>query len=217
MTGGHYDNPLNRTSRGPISRALMVALDEWVTRGVEPPASRYPRIADGTLVSLDTYRKSFPPIPGVRAPAVVYEPVRLDPGPRWYTEGIADNAPPRTNGVYKTLVPAVDADGNEKAGIHLQDIAVPTATLSGWNLRKAEWGADGMLTRWMGSNLVFPRTRAARDSLNDPRMAIQERYPTREEYLRRYELAVGNLQAARFLLPEDGAAMLRAAGQRQYW
>ena len=95
MTGGHYDNPLNRLSRAPVSRALLVALDEWVTRNTEPPASRYPRIADGTLVDVATYRKGFPALPNVRTPAVVYTPLRLDPGPRWYTQGIADNAPPR--------------------------------------------------------------------------------------------------------------------------
>jgi hypothetical protein len=217
MSGGHYDNPLNRTSRAPVSRALLVAMDEWVTRGTEPPASRYPRIADGTLVDVATFARGFPSIPGVRKPAVVYSPLRLDPGPRWYTQGIADHAPARAGPPFRTLVPAVDADGIEKAGIHLPDVSVPIATNTGWNIRAAAWGADGMLTRFMGSSLPFPRTRAEREATRDPRPSVQERYPTRAEYLQRFEAAVQRLQRERFLLPDDGAALLRAANQRQLW
>jgi len=217
ITGGHYDNPLNRTSRAPISRALLVALDDWVTRGIEPPPSTYPRIDNGTLVDLATYRARFPSIPNVRAPIVVYAPLRLDPGPRWYTEGIADIVPPRAGEPYRTLVPAVNDDGNEIAGIHLPDVAMPVATLTGWNPRAAAWGADGMLTRWMGSLLTFPRTASERQAARDPRRAIAERYPTREDYLRQYEAAARRLVEQRYLLADDAAALIRAASQRQYW
>ncbi|MGH7466708.1 MAG: alpha/beta hydrolase domain-containing protein [Longimicrobiales bacterium] len=217
MSGGHYDNPLNRMSRAPVSRALLAAMDEWVTKGMEPPASRYPRIADGTLVDVATYAKGFPSIPGVRTPAVVYTPLRLDPGPRWYTQGIADHAPPRVGPAFRTLVPAVDSDGIEKAGIHLPDVSVPIATNSGWNIRAAAWGADGMLTRFMGSSVVFRRTRDEREAARDPRPSIQERYPTREVYLQRVEAAVRQLQQDRFLLPDDATALLRTASQRQFW
>jgi hypothetical protein len=217
MVGGHYDNPLNRLSRGPVTRALFVALDAWVRTGREPPPSRYPRIDDGTLVTLDAYRTSFPAIPGVRAPAVVYQPLRLDPGPRWYTEGIADNVPPRAGAPFRTLVPAVDGDGNDRAGIRLPELAVPIATFTGWNLRTAAWGADGMLTRWMGSYLEFARTAADRQASGDPRPSLHERYPTREAYLARFEQTVRQLQADRFLLEDDAANLLRAAAQRALW
>src|SRR5262249_151804 len=40
-------NPL---APNPVLRALLVDLDQWVTAGTEPPASRMPRRADGTLV-----------------------------------------------------------------------------------------------------------------------------------------------------------------------
>jgi len=72
---------------GPVGRALLTALDEWVSHRIEPPPSQLPRIADGTLVSLDTYRRAFPKIPGVRAPESFFMPLRLDPGPRWHSEG----------------------------------------------------------------------------------------------------------------------------------
>ena len=217
MTGGHYDNPLNRLSRGPVSRALFAALDEWVADGVEPPPNRYPRIDDGTLVTLDVYRASFPDIPGSRMPTAVYRPIRLDPGPRWRTAGISDNAPPRVGERYTTLVPAVDSDGNDVAGVRLPDIAVPVDTRTGWNLRTEAWGADGMLTRWMGSVFDFPVTRADREASGDPRPAILERYPTRDAYLRRVSETVRGLQEGRFLLPADAASLLVAAEERSFW
>ncbi len=217
MAGGHYDNPLNHLSRGPVSRALLVALDRWVGDGVAPPPSRYPKISNGTLVPADSASHAFPKIPGVRAPAVHYAPYRLDLGPRWQSEGIADSIPPRTGPRYNTLVPAVDADGLDLGGIRLPDVAVPIATYTGWNLRTAAWGADGALTRWMGSYLVFPRTKAEAQASGDPRRSILERYPTRADYLRKYREAIRNLEDQRLLLPDDGAALSRTAEERSYW
>jgi hypothetical protein len=42
-------------------------------------------------------------------------------------------------------VPAVDADGNVRAGIRLPDIAVPLATQAGWNYGDASIGAPDRL------------------------------------------------------------------------
>ena len=47
---GPCTNPRNWHDPMPAIRALLVALDEWVANGREPPPSRLPRIADGTLV-----------------------------------------------------------------------------------------------------------------------------------------------------------------------
>src|SRR3712207_7830875 len=46
--------------------------------------------------------------------------------------------------IYPTAVPKTDADGNTLAGIRLPDVAVPTATYTGWNLRRnpPEEGCD---------------------------------------------------------------------------
>ncbi|MES2713524.1 MAG: alpha/beta hydrolase domain-containing protein, partial [Pseudomonadota bacterium] len=57
-------NPNNPHSSGPLLRALLVALDGWATRGVAPPATRVPRIAEGTLVRAEAALEAFPPIPG---------------------------------------------------------------------------------------------------------------------------------------------------------
>ncbi len=42
---------INPLPAGDILRALMVAMDLWVTKGIEPPPSQYPKVKDGMLVS----------------------------------------------------------------------------------------------------------------------------------------------------------------------
>ena len=51
----------NPIYNGPVFRALSVALDRWVTRGIPPPKSRVPRSQDRTLVTPE--RVDFPSIP----------------------------------------------------------------------------------------------------------------------------------------------------------
>jgi hypothetical protein len=202
---------------GPVGRALLTALDEWASQGIEPPPSQLPRIADGTLVSLETYRKSFPRIPGVEAPESFFIPFRLDPGPRWHTEGIADNVPPKVGPRYGNLVPQVNADGNELAGIHLPDIAVPLATNAGWRLRPEGSPAAGTLERWAGSRWPFPLTAEQRKARGDPRKSILERYPTRQDYLARVTECLLDLKHRRFLLDEDVTNLLEQAANLNHW
>ena len=216
MTGGVYQSPVNRASTRPVMRALLVALDRWASDGVEPPESRYPRIDDGTLVDLAAFRAGWPAIPGALAPEDFYQPFRLDPGARWASEGIADHVPPRIGPAFQTLVPAVDADGNEVAGIRLPHVAAPLATYTGWNLRDASWGAGGMLTRWMGSYLAFPRTEADRSGLQDPRRSVQERYPTHDAYVAEVRRVCRELVAGGYLLERDAAVLVRDAAERSW-
>lgn len=214
---GIYQNKVNILDYRPLLRALLVALDRWVTTGEEPPASRYPRIADGTLVDLATYRRSFPRISDGKAPDVLYTPLRLDLGPRWRTHGINDIVPPKVGPPYRTLVPAIDADGNDIAGIRLPDIAVPVATYSGWNLRGAACGAEGMLARWNGSYWPFPLTPEEREKSGDTRRSIRERYPTRKAYLANVIDVALKLEKDRFLLEEDVVGILRKSAARDLW
>jgi hypothetical protein len=212
---GIYQNPTNILDHRPVLRSLLVQLDQWVTAGVEPPASRYPKIADGTLLSLEKYRATFPKIPGAGITETMYVPVRLDFGPRWKTERIADVVPPRGGPAYRTLVPAVDTDGNEVAGIRLPDIAVPLATYTGWNLRAEPAGAAGALARWAGSYLPFAATAEECAKTGDPRPSIADRYPTREHYLARIAEAAVRLHDERFLLDEDVVEIVKNASARR--
>jgi len=217
-TRGICQNPRNiLDDRPPILRALLVAMDRWVSDAGDPPASRYPKIADGTLVDLAAFRRQFPKIPEVGLPDAYYMPFRLDAGPRWQSEGIADHVPPKVGSAYRTLVPAVDADGNEVAGIRLPDVAVPLGTYTGWNLRAAEYGAGGVLAGLHGSYLAFAPTVEKRRQSQDPRAAITERYPTREIYLARVTEAVLQLQQEGLLLDEDALGILDIASKRRLW
>ena len=211
-----YRNFTNSLDYRPLLRALLVALDRWVTDGMEPPPSRYPKFADGTLVDLETWTRRFPKFPGFTAPKKYFVPLRLDHGPRWHTEGIADHVPPKVGPPLWTRVPAVDADGNERAGIKMPGITVPLATYAGWNLRSASIGAEEALGRWTGSQWNFARTKEERERSGDPRLSILERYPTRESYLSKVTEAVLDLKRRRLLLDEDAILILEAAAKRNF-
>ncbi len=88
-------------------RALLVALFEWVERGIAPPDSRFPSRAAGTLVSVAEARATFPRLPQVNFPNVLNE-LRL-----------RDHSvePPIESTVYPVFVQSTDADGNALGGI----------------------------------------------------------------------------------------------------
>lgn len=118
---------------------------------------------------------------------------------------------------FKTLVPTVDAEGNEVAGIRLPAVAVPLATYAGWNVRGSKCGGEGLLSRYIGAYFPFRRIPAERSAVSDPRPAITERYPTRQSYLDRVSAAAHELQQERFLLEEDVTAIEQAATTQQLW
>ncbi len=209
IAGGHHlfstppqgicQHPVNTLNYRPLMRALLVALEEWVANGREPPPSSYPRIADGTLISVEQYRKAFPKMAGVTVPARAYAPLRLDLGPRWESQGIADECPPKAGPAYAVLVPAIDANGNELAGIRLPEQAVPAATYAGWNVRASQYGPEGILTRWIGSQWPFPD----RPDAADRRPALSQRHPDAVFRRARQVKIAEALVARRLLLRED--------------
>lgn len=205
-------NPLD--DRGPVLRALLVALDRWVAHDEPPPPSRHPRIDDGTLVDLATFTAAFPVIPGVNLPFHHHQPGRLDFGPRFHSEGIADIVPPIEGEPYVTLLPAVDDDGNEIAGIRLPEVAVPDGTYTGWNLMAADHGIEGVLSRLDGMHLPFALDEEERAATGDPRPSVTERYPDAAAYVDAIEAAAAALQAERLMLPEDAARIIQRAQQR---
>jgi hypothetical protein len=70
--------PTNPLNAGPPLRALLVALDAWITTGTLPPASRYPSRDDGTLVEPIPDKVGFPHIPGVNYTALTTRPTVLN-------------------------------------------------------------------------------------------------------------------------------------------
>jgi hypothetical protein len=101
------------------------------------------------------------------------------------------------------LLPRVDADGNDAAGIRLPIVAVPLATLTGWQFRSAQVGAPSTLIAMAGSYIELPKTRTDRERTKDPRMSIAERYGNRAEYVKRVREAATKLADQRFVLRED--------------
>ena len=113
-----------------------------------------------------------------------------------------------------TWLSAVDEDGNELAGIRLPDITVPLATYTGWNVRHADIGGPGQTLSLLGSTMPFPATRAERQASGDPRPSIEERYPSKEDYLRRVQQAAEALVQQGYLLAEDLTTVAEQASQR---
>ncbi len=186
-------------------RALLAAMQQWLEKGAEPPASRHPTIADGTLVALDRLR--FPAIPRVARPTRMHTADRLDFGPDFLTRGIITFEPPRLGRPFVNLVPQVDAvDGNETSGIRLPVIQVPLATFMGWNLRRPDIGAPDELLSMVGSYVPFARTKAQRDATGDPRPSIEERYADKDAYMTRIAAVCAELVAGGYMLQSDVAA-----------
>jgi hypothetical protein len=212
-TGSRGVQRFNVVDYGPLIRAALVNLDRWVSEGVEPPASAFPRIADGTSVEAESTAPFFRTLPGIRFPDRIVRPLRLDFGPD-IERGIA-TYPPEAGAPYRTYVSAIDADGNEVAGIRPPELAAPLATYTGWNPRHPDQGAPGDLMSMMGSTLPFPLTRAERERTGDPRPSIEERYPSRKAYLERVRETTQQLVAARHVLAEDVEAIVERA--RRLW
>ncbi|TMA97799.1 MAG: hypothetical protein E6J74_03460 [Deltaproteobacteria bacterium] len=204
---------VNPLPAGDVLRALMVSLDLWVTKGIAPPPSQYPTVKEGTLVEPRPRRIRFPNIPGVRFAGLHNRQLLLDYGPK-ILRGKLDLHPPRTNGgEYTILVPKVDRDGNDVAGIRLPAIQVPIATYTGWNLRPRGL-AEGELAGLLGSFVPFPETKAKRRKTGDPRSSIEERYRNRADYVSQVSRAARILVEKRYLLPEDAERMIAEASRR---
>jgi hypothetical protein len=187
----------------PLLRACLGHLDRWVVEGVEPPPSRHPRLADGTAVPPERLDREFARIPASRYPRHHAKPRRLD----W------TSVPPRPGRHFGSLVSAVDADGNEVAGIALPEIAVPLATHTGWNLRHPDIGGGEQLLVFAGATIPFARTRAEREAARDPRPSIEERYASRADYLARVAEAARALARAGYLLEDDIELSVAAAAR----
>ena len=199
--GGRGQQRANPVDYSMSLRALLVSLDRWVREGVAPPPSRRPRFADRTLVRAQDL--AFPAIPGVQSPRTIPAGRR------------APNALLPSNGgegaVQPLLVSQVDADGNDMAGIRLPEVAAPLATYTGWNFRNKEIGGTSRLLGNTGSYIPFARTRAEREARNDPRLSIEERYPSRGMYMAQVREVTSALVRDRYLLAEDVDATVQRA------
>ena len=195
-------------------RAMIANMDAWVRGSAEPPASRYPKIADGTLVPLD--KLAFPAVPGFKPPGNNAQGWDLDFGTNW-RGGILSQQPPAAEYDYPALVPQVDADGNDLGGIRLPEMSDPLATYTGWNLRTAAMGAPGERLAFLGSFVPLHRTAADAAAAHDPRAPIDSRYKSYAEYRAQFQSALDGLIRERYILPEDGVQLMDRSRQEWDW
>jgi hypothetical protein len=189
-------------------RAFFVAMDDWVRDGKLPPESRYPKLADKTLVRREDLR--FPAVPGVTVPERVHQALRLDFGPQW-KDRVITKQPPGVGKPFPVFVPQVDADGNDLGGVRLPELDVPLATYTGWNLRDPKSGMPKERVSFLGSFFPLPKTKSDSDAAHDPRKSIADRYQSRDDYLQKFSAAAKKLAADRFLLPDDIESLSKRA------
>lgn len=202
----HASNPVHP---GPMLRALWVALEDWVMHDRAPPAMRWPKIADGTLV--DPRELQLPAIPGLDYRGLHNGSGDRDFGPRVrFNSGVIDLLLPEILAPHRVLVPQVDKLGNEIAGIRHPLVEAPTATLLGWNTRTADFGGPN-LCDLLGSTIPLPATKAEARAANDPRPSLEELYGDHAGYVAAVAAAARKLEAERLMLPEDVEAIIREA------
>ena len=131
---------MNPNDWSPHVRALIGALEQWLLEDKEPPPNAIPTLAEGTLVSSDTAAIGWPAIPGVTLTGRINALPLIDFGPAFNARdmtGILADRPTMIPGkAYVLLVPKVDEDGNETAGIRPTAVQAPVATYTEWNLRR---------------------------------------------------------------------------------
>jgi Alpha/beta hydrolase domain len=199
-------------------RANLDAMDRWASHNTPPPASRIPSRAEGTLVSIQEWRRQFPAIPGIATPQSPNVLPLLDFGPE-AERGIlrepphpvpGGNAPDAPARRYTVLVPAVDRDGNDVGGVRAPMVAAPLGTYTGWNPRSRGHGHGAQL-RFEGSYIPFPETPQERRITGDPRASILERFPDKATYVAAIVEAARELVAQGLMLEEDVARCAEAA------
>jgi hypothetical protein len=185
------------------------------------PESRYPTIADGTLVRNTNAAMGFPPIPGKPTPeGIQYPLVDYDLGPqfRYLDQSGVLAKIPVAKSTLPQLVVRVDADGNEVAGVKSPLLAAPLGTYTGWNVTTSGM-YEGQLcgpsfgASPIGGFIPFAKTKAERMATGDPRLSLEERYTDHAGYVRAVKAAIENVVSDGYLLPDDAAVMVKQAEQ----
>jgi len=208
---GQHMHYVNFAQQQWVDRALLLDLDAWIGEGVSPPPSRYPSVAKGELTPLESV--VFPRIPSLAFPKYMPQVWSMNYGSEFPTKGIIANEPPELGQPYTVLVPQVDAAGNDVGGVRLPEVVAPLGTFTGWNISIPQLESLHFLDGLVGSFEPLPKTRAERERTGDSRKSIEERYASREDYLKRVKQAAGDLVRQRFMLADDITGVLRRASQ----
>ena len=193
----------NPNSYRETQRALLDAMQTWITKNALPPASQHPKLSEGTLVpATPQLTQGFPIIPGVHYTGKINDLFIND----YFALPVR-----HTTIEYTVLVPKVDRDGNDIAGIRSTMLQVPLGTYTGWNVRRTGF-IGGEICGSTGSYVPFARTKTDRGS--DPRPSLEERYGTQTRYVELIRAATYHLEQQGFLLRKDAERLIRQAQQR---
>jgi hypothetical protein len=199
----------NPNPSSDTNHAIFTALVDWVTKGTAPPPSTYPTLAGGDLITPAAYDKLFPMVPGQPRPA--YSPLyQYDLGGGFnYPDmtGAMSATPPKIVKTIPQLMPRIDADGNELDGIRSPLISAPLGTYVGWNVAASGF-EKGRTCGNIGGYIPFAATRAERLATGDPRLSLEERYPSHAAYVARVKAQADALVAARYMLADDAARIV---------
>ncbi|MEO8256752.1 MAG: alpha/beta hydrolase domain-containing protein [Acidobacteriota bacterium] len=213
---GGCDLPVNPAPVAPMRSALLSALTGWVTKGTPMPASRYPTIGDGTLVADTKAAMGYPAIPGQPAPENLVYPFLdydLGSGFGYRDQSGALTRIPTVKRALPQLVPKVDADGNETAGVKSPLQMAPLGTYTGWNVMSSGpfKGQMCLFASPVGGFIPFAKTKAARLTAGDPRLSLEERYRTHAGYVQALTAATRSLVKDGYLRQADADAMVKQA------
>ena len=211
----------NEVSPYPAHRALLIALDEWVSQGITPPDSKVPRRAENAAFAapqpgsqtgiVPQSDLGWPTIPGVTYIGLITTRYLLDFGPD-FRKGVLTHYPPSVDErpTYSIFVSKVNEDGNEVAGVRLPPVAAPIATTTGWALRREGFG-ENEGGESDGQHIPFKTTREDRIAAGDPRLSLAERYNDHDGYVKAVTKASKDLEKQRFLLAADVQSYIEEA------
>jgi hypothetical protein len=206
--------PANPNPETETMKALTVALVDWVTKGTEPPPSRYPRLDRGELMPATKSAMNFPTIPGVPSPEGLVNMVTdHDYGPEFrYADlsGVITKQPPVVKQLIPTLVPKVDTDGSDVGGVPSVLRQAPLGSYLGWNITASGFDKGRQCTL-NGGYIPFAKTKAERLASGDPRLSLEERYSSHEGYVAAVRAATEQAVKERFLLQDDADRLIAEA------
>jgi hypothetical protein len=195
----YCDNTNSPINERPTIRALVVAFEDWLTKGIPPPNSRFPSVTEGTAA--DPTNQTAVGFPDLTSLGILYG------GPTYNQLFVTsyDTGVPVVDLTkrYEILVSITDADGNDIAGVRTPDFVAPIATYTSWNTRAPNY-APGDACNTNGSMIPFASTPGTRVA-GDPRRALSERYVSHQDYVSQVTAAANDLVAQRLLLQEDVA------------
>ena len=172
-------------------RALLQAMNEWITLEIDPPESRYPNISEGTLIPAEslTLPESIPFVTNTN----LNHGFDLDYGSSFQEDLIPSIEPPIRGYRYDLRVSSVNNLGNEIGGLVPWEVFVPLATYTGWFPGNPK-SSIGMVIPFTTSNLSLP-------------------FIDKNSYLDAVRNYTSNQIEQRYLLAQDQALILREASQ----